>query len=471
VTPEAKRPLRARMRRSFEYYLTLFIEGDQGWGQIRLAGALVVILFSLFIARVFQTAPAMPFLDTLEIPPALRPLVEFFVSFLLPQTWRHLIPPLLGFVLALYMGARFLQNLLELPAVGQAWSHITTSLFGGAYPTMTVIEGRVEVPEPDTNPLLKIGGPGWVEIKLGNAAIFERGAGPSAVRGAGVYFMPRWETLREAFDLREVERSRTEVPVFTKDGIPLVLDGVRVRFRLRTRGKRTEAEPYPVLVSAVRRAAYNRTVSEKGLSNWSDMVTGAAVGTITGWISKRLMNELIAPPVNVEDFDGEEASPRNYRQSLHLLFQQGDTRKRFADMGAEILWVSVGHLRPDPNIDPDVVNPEDAQGRDRIHGQMVETWKSQSQALMLEEEAEAQGYAEWLNDTARVQAQVEMIQTITRGLRSAHDLNVPISDLILARGMEYITSVGDTATMKKLAETKPNVPPGAVLGMLEEGKK
>lgn len=469
MTPE--RPLRARIRRSFEYYLMLFIEGDQGWGQMRLAGALVVILISLFIGRAFQLAPAMPFLDTLEIRPGLRPLVEFFVSFALPQTWRHLIPPVLAFVLAVYMGARFLQNLLELPALGQAWSHITASLFGGAYPTMTVIEGRVEVPEAETNPLLKIGGPGWVEIKLGSAAIFEHGAGPSAVRGAGVYFMSRWESLREAFDLREVERSRTDVPVFTKDGIPLILDEVRVRFRLRTRGKRTEAEPYPVLVSAVRRAAYNRTVSDKGLNVWADMVSGTAVSTITGWISKRLMNELIAPPVNIEDVGSEEAAQRNYRQSLHLLFQQGDARKRFADMGAEVLWVSVGHLRPDPNIDPDVANPEDAQGRDRIHGQMVETWKSQSQALILEEEADVQGYAEWLNDTARVQAQVEMIQTITRGLKSAHELNVPISDLILARGMEYLTSISDTATMKKLSETKPDAPPGAILGMLEVGKK
>lgn len=463
--------LQSRARRQLSYYLLLFVEGDHTWGTVRLLSGLFGILGFVFLARIIQQPPSMAFLESLNLPPAAKPFVEFLTSFVMPQTWRHAIGPILGFSLSLYIGARYLQDLLELPSFSQAWNFLTTTVFGVGYPSMTVSEGRATVEDPDTNPLLRFGGPGWAEIKLGSAALFERGAGPSAVRGAGTYFMRRWEVLRETFDLREIERAKTEVPVFTKDGIPLVLDEVRARFRLRSRGKRTEAEPYPVLVSAVRRAAYNRKVSERGIDNWTDMVTGSVVGTITSWISKRRMDELIPPPAQPEEVGGEDEPERvSYRQSLHLLFQQGDTRRKFAEMGAEVLWVSVGHLRPDPNVDPDANVTDDTAGRDRIHGQMVDTWKSASQALMLEEEADTKGYAEWLADTARVQAQVEMIQTLTRGLRQAHDEGVPIADLITARGMEYLGSLGDTAALQRLSETKPKLPPEQVLKLLDEGK-
>ncbi len=462
-----------RVSRQLSYYLLLFVEGDHAWGTVRMLAGVFGILGFVILARWAMEPPSMAFLTALNLPPTILPLAEFFVSFAMPQTWRHAFGPIIGFIGALLIGARYLQDLLELPSFSQAWNFLTTTVFGGAYPGLTVNEGRASVDDPDRNPLLRFGGPGWADIKLGSAALFERGAGPSAVRGAGTYFMRRWEVLRETFDLREIERSKTDVPVFTKDGIPLVLDEVKARFRLRSRGKRTEAEPYPVLVSAVRRAAYNRKVGERGIDNWTDMVTGSVVGTITSWIGKRRMDELIPPPAQPEEVGGEDETPRvSYRQSLHLLFQQGDTRRRFAEMGAEVLWVSVGHLRPDPNVDPEAGTPDDAQGRDRIHGQMVETWKSASQALMLEEEADTKGYAEWLADTARVQAQVEMIQTLTRGLRQAHDEGVPIADLITARGMEYLGSLGDTAALQRLADTKPkpSLPADQIIKLLDEGK-
>jgi hypothetical protein len=299
------------------------------------------------------------------------------------------------------------------------------------------------VDDPDTNPLLKVGGPGWVHIKLGNAALFERVAGPSAVREAGMHFLRRFETLREAFDLREVERSRKDVQVFTKDGLPLILDEVKVRFRLRARGARTPENPYPLLPSAIRQAVYSRTVSEKGLIDWKDMVVNIAVSTLTNWIARRRFDELIPPPVDVDGEAPEAPEEPPYRQSIHQLFFQNQTRQRFAEMGAEILWIAVGHLRPDPDIDPDVDSPEAAKGHDKIHRQMIDTWRSNYQAMVREEQAEALGYAEWLEETARVQAQVEMIQTLTKGIQEAHEAGASLSDLIALRSMEYLQTYSD----------------------------
>ena len=457
-----------RIGRQLGNYLIYFVEGDHGWGTIRMVSAAFAIMGFVFIARVFQEPPPMPFLESLELTGLSRTGVEFLASFLMPQTLRHIVAPLFGFVLALLVGASYLRNLLELPSFSQAWNFLTTTVFGLAYPGAVVNEGKATVDDPDRNPLLRFGGPGWVEVKLGSAALFERGAGPSAVRGVGTYFLRRWEIIRETFDLREIERAKASIKVHTKDGIPLVLDEVRARFRLRTRGQRTEAEPFPVLVNAVRRATYNRKVSDRGLENWADMVTGSVVGTITNWISRRRMDDLIPPPNQPEEIGGGDDAqpPANYRQSLHLLFQEGGTRRRFEEMGAELLWVSVGHLRADPDVDPEAGSADEAQGRDRIHGQMIDTWRSASQANIAEDEADTAGYSEWLSETARVQAQVEMIKTLTRGLRQAHEEGVLIGDLIAARGVEYLGLLNDAEG----GTGRPLLTPEQILRMVDEGK-
>ena len=222
--------------------------------------------------------------------------------------------------------------------------------------------------------MLKIGGPGWVDIKIGNAALFERVVGPSSVLGAGSHFLRRFETLREAFDLREIERVRNEVKLMTKDGVPIVMHDMRARFRVRAREVRTEANPYPVMTGAIRKAAYSRKVTAKGLEVWADMVAGAVRGTISDWIAHRRMDELIAPPRDGNQ--PEAAAPPPYRQALHELFRHKNTRQKFAEMGAEIIWVSVGHLRPDPDVDPELDPEADATGRDKIHAQLIDTWKS-----------------------------------------------------------------------------------------------
>ena len=50
-----------------------------------------------------------------SLPPALRTLLEVFGGFFTRQTLRHALPPLLGAALALYFGAAYLKDLLELP--------------------------------------------------------------------------------------------------------------------------------------------------------------------------------------------------------------------------------------------------------------------------------------------------------------------------------------------------------------------
>ncbi len=444
--PPLWRRLQIRLEQQFDYYLLYFIEGDHQWGDTRLTVAAVLVLLFVVFSRLFEPIRSLPLLDwglaqlggRDLLPPAALDVLQFFASFFTRQTLRHALPPVAGIVVALYLGATYLRDLLELPNLQLAYQFLATTLFGREYPRLTLAEGKARVADPATNPMLKIGGPGWVDIQIGNAAIFERVVGPSSVLGAGTHFIRRFETLREAFDLREFERAKDNVKMMTKDGIPIVLSEMRVRFRIRARERRTESNPYPVMVGAIRRAAYNRKVSAKGLEDWPDMVAGAVKSAITGWIARRRMDELIPPP---PDGQAPASAPPPYRHALHELFQQKATRQRFAEMGAEVVWVSVGHLRPDPDVDPDLAPGEDPTGRDMIHQQLIDTWKSTHVARAQDELADARGYARWLNDTARAQAECDLILALTNGLREARAEGLPVDDVLTGRLMEYVTGV------------------------------
>jgi hypothetical protein len=448
-----------RLRRQLSYYLLYFLEGDHNWGQTRLTAALVVGVTFVLLSRAFEPIDALPlydaFIDQLSLRETLNPalinLGGFFVSFFSRQVLRHAIPPALGFAMAVYYGAAYLRDLLELPDLQQGLNYLAATLFGRDYPRMTVRAGQASVADPVTNPMLKIGGPGWVDIKIGNAALFERVIGPSSVLGAGSHFIRRFETLREAFDLREIERVKNDVKLMTKDGVPILLNELRVRFRIRAREQRTESNPYPAMTSAIRRAAYSRKVNAKGLEVWADMVTGSARGTIGDWIGRHRMDELVPPPRDGNQ--PEPAAPPPYRQALHALFNDKANRQKFAEMGAEVIWVSVGHLRPDPDVDPELAVDRDVTGRDKIHAQLIDTWKSSHAARAHDELTDARAYARWLSDTARAEAESELILALTSGLNEARANGLPLDDVLADRLIEYVGDPG----MRHTADQRPTL--------------
>jgi hypothetical protein len=180
-------------------------------------------------------------------------------------------------------------------------------------------------------------------------------------------------------------------------------------------------------------------VGGKGLENRADMVAGAAKGTITSWVGERHMNELIPPPRMGEQAGA--APPPPYRQALHERFHQKDTRKKFADMGAEIVWVSVGHLRPDPDVDPDLKPEADPTGRDQIQKQIIATWRARQAALASDVIIEARATARAEKERVRTMAELELINALTRGLREARDAGHPVSEVLTERLIEHITGI------------------------------
>jgi len=228
-----------------------------------------------------------------------------------------------------------------------------------------------------------------------------------------------------------------------------VLSEVRIRFRVRAHGARSEINPYPVTPGSIRQAVYGRGIKETGLESWPDMIFGDATLVITRWIARRRLDELIPPPAN-KDQNAPPIQPTiPYRQAIHQLFQDKSTRETFARSGAEIIWVSVGYLRPDPNVDPDAKPGEDGAGRDKIQAQIIKTWKAYWEAYATDELADANAYAGWMKDNAYAEMQAKVIRGLTDGLREAQIAGLPMMDVIASRVREYVSRMANRAVYEE----------------------
>lgn len=191
------------------------------------------------------------------------------------------------------------------------------------------------------------------------------------------------------------------------------------------------------------------------LESWEAVVCREVVRMVGRWIASQVMDDLIPPP------DREETAP--YRRLLHNHFLHRTARTQFADMGAEVVWTSIGHLRPDPSITADLPGGGD------VLGQIIDTWKSKHVALAQDEMSEAESYARKLESLAAVQARAQMLMNIVEILRQAREAGVPLDNAVADSLLQQASGVVDTrSTATKTlpmvdtqpAATKPAGSPG-----------
>lgn len=399
-----------------------YLEGDHVWARLRWLSVIAAVGLIWLAANLAEAH------QPLDLPA--RPAVEsswlawlgWFVRFvgaaaLSPEArrlWRHLIPAWLAWTVAFRLGARYLDDLFELQDLKMARDYLRASLFGRPTLTMHIADGQVS-PDDRSGAMVRIGGPGTVSIEPGNAALFERGGSPTTVKGAGASFVRRFETLREVVDLREQFRTREEVRAVTKDGIPVVVKNVQAQFSVRTGGRqRTPADPYPFSPGAVKRVVYGKSVGKKGATPWADSLIGDVATMIAGWIARRRIDDVTTP---------EDGAPR---QELHDLFLDREVRRRFAEKGVDLLWVSIGQIQPDPAVTQ----------------QRMRTWAAtttRDRRILL---AEGEAYSEKLQELARAQAQTILLTAIADALEPV-DLTVGATqaDLVVRRVTDALTQI------------------------------
>ncbi len=272
----------------------------------------LLILFSLTLLSFQQSSFPLSDFFMLILKPSLliaeassRWLILHFVLFFL-KTFSLI---LIGYVSALHIASIYQSDLFEIEDLSVSRSFLVSAAFGGGEQTLHIAEG--EVAERDRrSPIYLIGGPGYVQVAMDSAALFEAPDGrPRVIGPTALVALGNFERLREpVIDLRdqflgsftgepETVRSRS------RDGIPIEAHDIRFVFSIFRGGQNpTLQNPYPFQPSAVENLIYGLSsrVQEderrpSSLStDWKATMRNMIRSELARFMSTRPLNEYLA---------------------------------------------------------------------------------------------------------------------------------------------------------------------------------
>jgi hypothetical protein len=327
----------------------LLLERSRSASRIRLVAALTAFGGYWFLVTLLADFPPMIPIATLEgLPLLVGVLLDVGTSFINPRVLVYLLPLLLGGLVAFRIASLYLADLFELESIGIASRYLIGSVFGFRYPALTIGTGRITELDQDS-PLLRIGGPGYLNLHLGFAAVFEtidgkpKIYGPSPARSQ--FFIQGFERLRDVIDLRDQLRKLDEVRTVTKDGITVHARGVQIVFRAfggtqRKPGSRYHADPASTLS-----LAYGGIAHDDGLSHWTETLPELAKRELQAFVAARTLEEFLALPEQASEAREDDGRPMTVHIPRRLLtssFHTPERQQRLKDLGLELVWVGVG---------------------------------------------------------------------------------------------------------------------------------
>lgn len=228
-----------------------------------------------------------------------------------------------------------------LPSVVEAFGLLLARLSLVILPSLRLGSCRVAAKKEEVakNLVETCGGPAWLILEPGQAAVLERADGSWRVVLAGRCFLHPGERLKEVVSLEEHQGGIEEVRATTRDGIPLRVGDVHFRYRLYcddrlTDCQRTRENPFPCAEITVAQVAYRHTQTESGLTTWHQEVGGMIYGALQDFIWRNMVDYLTAPRAGRQD-------PRS--EFYHRLFSK-EGRQRFNAKGVDLLWLDMGHF-------------------------------------------------------------------------------------------------------------------------------
>ncbi|MFQ5922287.1 MAG: hypothetical protein ACE5M4_05540 [Anaerolineales bacterium] len=323
--------------------LNLILDRGRVGSRLRLVTLLAVLGLYWFVVALIGNFPTLiPQQSLANLPVVIAVLLDVFTSFLSPQVLIFVLPVLLAILLSFHLGARYLADLFELESTSIAYRYLLGSVLGLRYPLLTIDAGDVTHLDRQ-NPLLRIGGPGYLKLHLGFAAVFEtiegqpRIYGPSA--GHSRYFIQGFERLRDVIDLRDQLREIDEIRTVTKDGIIVYARDVQIVFRAFSSYRRNDDGTYQADPRSVLNLAYGGIADEAGLPRWTETLPTIAVRELESYVAAHTLEEFLALPSD----NGQNAMKVHIpRRELTTSFHNQERKQRLRDLGLELVWVGVG---------------------------------------------------------------------------------------------------------------------------------
>jgi hypothetical protein len=323
-----------------------------------------------------------------------------------------MVPVLLVMALALWLPAYFVQKAYHLETLSDGINLILHSRLDlrGFGPWAKIDNGQ-DRSKDGPGILSRLGGPGHLVIYNDSAVLLERGGSLTRVEGAGFPRLDPFERVYGVVDLRP-KRSVQTVSALSQEGLPVEWD-VELQYQIDGGyAQPTETHPYPISEAAVLRACTCKWVSHGDhteVLDWEDRLKVEAEKLLKFILAERRMDHLI----------GLADGNRTAREEIQAQMDSG-LRGIAQDLGARILTVRLDNLRV-----------SDAVGR-----QWIEAWKARWQRWSMDWLAHAEASRIYEYETAKAEAQLQMITQLTQTLRAQISGRIPaqaIPQIILMR--------------------------------------
>jgi hypothetical protein len=426
-----KRP--AATPNPFFHLFDRLVNGYRNWGIARFVlltsfGLITILMLALgleYQALSKLSVGVQENLPFLRVIPS--PVLSVFLTFFTWKTLRlYLIIPLCIF-LSHYLGAKYLQDIYNLPSAKLPYQYLFTTMFGFRYPTHHIGQITLTEKKPKANYIPELGGPGNLDIQAGYIVLVSQPRAPSNIFTEGKHFLTRSEKVEDTINLNDQQDTIETLSAYTHDGIAILVSDIHFGYRLRAKQSQSprgsESQPYAFSLEAMRNLSQSRVVTESGLTEWRTMVKGLIRSAIADFIYNHTATELLKP--------SEAHNP--YTELKQTLRKRG-FRERLRKMGTELLWINVGLF--------DFENPQFKQAVLQIHGA---EWDDQADL----ERAEGEAQLVYYRELGRAEAQAELLQSILESIQSAPnhlDSAELIRSIIIARAAQVFDSFGKTNT-------------------------
>lgn len=341
------------------------------------------------------------YLERIDLAPAIRAyapftpgFIVFFIELIHPRVLRHFIPIIIGWWFAYGAAVETMQRLYDLPDKESARQFLAGLRSPGAgYRQAHVLDNKTLEVERPGNVLLRVGGPGKVMVKPHTAIVTEINGFFGRVLPSGKFLLRPYEYVHAVIDLREQERTVSDIPLNTRDNVSLK-GTFTITYRInRGQEQPTKNQPFPFDENAVRTAAYAHTVmGDLTASTWEGKPVSTTRSRLAATIGRYRLDEIMHPHGRTEE---------PYRTLQQEVLRTA--RTELARSGIELLSLRIDRLELPPDVET----------------LYITYWRSHwdAQALLSQTDGKAAALEEI--ELARAEAEVAMIQAILEGIQRA----------------------------------------------------
>ncbi len=320
--------------------------------------------------------------------------VTTILSFIHPRVLRHLIPVILGWLLAYEIAANLLFHLFEMPSYRSARAFLfklRVPIYSSA-DIITVTPQTMEILQEEAAHG-RAGGPGQYIIPVGHAAVTGQNGCFSRTLESGLHALNNFEYIHAVFDLRPQHRRRTDVQAYSKEGLAVTAD-IGVTFRISTNGVApTPEQPFPCEADAIRKIAYGQlNLANNNVTSWENYVLVKATDYLQSKVMAFSIDELLKEP--------ETEIGTHF--TIHQ-FVERETRKAMETRGVEIIRLRIGRFN----------FPEE------VTKQHITYWSADRSRALAKAKTEGEAAAYIEKEVARAEAEMDMIKEIVGAIREA----------------------------------------------------